>query len=237
MSTATLEPAIDAERKARFDIDGFINYGRVLEPEELQAVSRRLDEICDGTVNVPAECICFHKGIAWGEKTKVTRRDAVWQLLSLHLHDELMRSICEKPLIHSILEALLGQPVKLWGMQVITKPAFHGSEVVWHQDSSYWGQEKRMTCWVAIDDATPFNGCMRMIPGSHKRGQIKFKATAVEGSPVDLLTAQDFSEDTQVYVPVRAGCASIHHPMTLHASGRNETPNRRRAMAITYIAT
>ena len=235
--TTALEPTIDAEVKARFDLDGFINYGRVLEPNELQAVSARLDEICDGTVHVPDECTRFHKGVAWGEGTSVRRRDAVWQLLNLHLHDEVMRSVCEKPLIHNILETLLDRPAKLWGMQVITKPAFHGSEVGWHQDSSYWGQEKRMTCWLAIDDATPFNGCMRMIPGSHRRGQIKFKPTAIEGSPVELLIAQGFCEDTQVYVPVRAGCASIHHPLTLHASGRNETPNRRRAIAITYMAT
>ena len=43
-------------------------------------------------------------------------------------------------------------------------------------------------------------------------------------------------EDTQVYVPVPAGCASFHHPLTLHASSANTTPDRRRAIAITYQA-
>ncbi|MCZ7649336.1 MAG: phytanoyl-CoA dioxygenase family protein [Planctomycetota bacterium] len=116
------------------------------------------------------------------------------------------------------------------------KQAGHGNEVPWHQDTSYWGQEKRMTCWLAIDDATPENGCMRMIPGSHRKGQLKFTPTRFEGVGQDLLRADEVNEDTQVYVPVRAGCASFHHPLTLHASSPNRSGKSRRALAITYLA-
>jgi phytanoyl-CoA hydroxylase len=238
--SATIEPpitaAVTADQKARFDIDGFLNYGRIVDAEELAEVSDRLNAICDGTVAVPDQCVRFHAGLKWGEGTGVTRREAIWQLLNLERHDDVFARLANKPLIRQIIEGLLDRPVKQWGSQVIAKPAHHGGEVPWHQDTSYWGQEKRLTCWLAIDDATPFNGCMRMIPGSHRLGQVKFTPTQIEGAPCQLLQTDGISEDTQIYVPVRAGCASFHHPMTLHASSRNTTPHSRRAIAITFQA-
>ena len=234
--SATLQPAISTELKSRFDINGFINFGRVLDDDELAAIRERIDAIGDGTVQAPEKCVRFQQGLAWGPGTSLRRRDAVWQLLGLGKHDDVFRSICQKPLIHQILETLLGEPAQYWSDQVIMKPANHGGVVPWHQDTSYWGQERRMTCWIAIDDATPANGCMRMIPGSHLRGQLKFTPKPFDGAPQELLVTDGVNEDTQVYVPVRAGCASIHHPLTLHASNANTTPFNRRGLAVTYQA-
>jgi ectoine hydroxylase-related dioxygenase (phytanoyl-CoA dioxygenase family) len=68
-----------------------------------------------------------------------------------------------------------------------------------------------------------------MIPGSHLAGQREFSPKGLAGTPVDLLETIGVSAETQVYVPVPAGCASFHHPLTLHASDANTTPNRRRS--------
>jgi ectoine hydroxylase-related dioxygenase (phytanoyl-CoA dioxygenase family) len=236
---STLELAVSEEQTARFDIDGFINYGRIADASELAEVSAEVDDICDGAIALPDGGVRFHAGLKWGEGTGVTRREAVWQILGAEKRDgadAAIARLCRKALIQNIIEALLDRPVKLWGSQIILKPGHHGGAVPWHQDTSYWGQEKRLTCWLAIDDATPFNGCMRMIPGSHRKGQLKFTSTKIDGAPCALLQTDSVSEDTQVYVPVRAGCASFHHPLTLHASDRNATPNRRRAIAITFQA-
>ncbi len=236
MNSIKLQPEVKAESKARFDIDGFVNFGRVLSDEELAIFSQRIDDISDGNVEVPQECIRTHNGAQWNATDNVARRDTVWQLLNLHQHDEVVREICEKPLIREMIELLIERPARLWSDQVIMKPAHHGAVVPWHQDTSYWGQEKRMTCWLAIDDATPDNGCMRMIPGSHLRGQIAFEMKQAESIDVTLRETTGINSDTQVYVPVPAGCASFHHPLTLHASQENKTPHRRRAIAITYQA-
>jgi ectoine hydroxylase-related dioxygenase (phytanoyl-CoA dioxygenase family) len=220
------------ELKARFDLDGFINYGRILNDEELRSLGERIDAICEGTIEVPEECVRRDKN--WTPESGVPFRDAVWQVLNADRHDDLIRSLCGKAEIVETIELLLEGPATLWSTQFIMKPAHHGALVPWHQDSSYWGQEKRMTCWLAIDDATPFNGCMRMIPGSHRYGQLDFKPLNVAGVSSTLRETTGINTDTQVYVPVPAGCASFHHPLTLHASDANTTPHRRRAVAITY---
>jgi len=236
MTTINLQPEDKAELKSRFDIDGFIDFGRILDDQELEALSARIDAISDDEISVPLQNVRFQNNLEWGPQSGVPRRDAVWQLMELHQHDEVVRGICEKPLIKEIIELLLDSPARLWSDQVIMKPACHGGVVPWHQDTSYWGEEKRMTCWLALDDATPENGCLRMIPGSHLRGQLDFENKEFEGVDVALRETQNINSDTQIYVPVPAGCASFHHPLTLHASDANTTAHRRRAIAITYQA-
>ncbi len=224
------------ELKARYEIDGFVNWGRVLEPAELATLSDRIDGICAGRIPVPDDGVRSHAGMNWKSADGTVRPDAVWQLFDPHRHDAELARICELPVIREACGLLLGAPARLWSTQVILKPAHHGGAVPWHQDSSYWGDAVRLTCWVAVDDATPENGCMRMIPGSHRRGQLPNRRGAVEGAPLELLVSTDVDVERQVYVPVPAGCASFHHPRTLHASDRNVTPRRRRAIAITYEA-
>lgn len=235
MATQTVqELETDRDVQARFEVNGFVNFGRILDPDELSTLSERIDQICDGQIEVPPECIRYVPGLDESARSELRRRDTVWQLLRMQQHDSFIRGICEKPVIQQACTAFLGGPVKLWSDQVLLKPAHHGSAIPWHQDSSYWGQEQRVTCWLAIDNATPENGCMRMIPGSHRRGQMSFTPKEFEGAPCNLLETDGVNEDTQVIVPVRAGCASFHHCRTLHTSSPNTTPRRRRAIAITY---
>jgi ectoine hydroxylase-related dioxygenase (phytanoyl-CoA dioxygenase family) len=55
----------------------------------------------------------------------------------------------------------------LFKSQFFEKPP-QGAEIPWHQESYFWGGEKGwVTMWLAVDDATPENGAMRVITGSH----------------------------------------------------------------------
>jgi ectoine hydroxylase-related dioxygenase (phytanoyl-CoA dioxygenase family) len=61
------------------------------------------------------------------------------------------------------------------GSQVFCKPPVTGKAIPWHQDGQYWPIRPIATCsvWIALDDATPENGCMRYIPGSHKARKLE----------------------------------------------------------------
>jgi hypothetical protein len=234
MALKPLTPDAAAEWKERFDVDGFVNFGRVLEPVDVAVLANRIAGICAGTIPVPEDAVRAHAGMAWKTPDGAFHPEAAWQIMDAHVHDKEAGRICRMPFLSTVSAALLGGPVALRTTQVILKPAHHGGEVPWHQDSSYWGHEAFVTCWIAIDDATPANGCMRMIPGSHRRGQLKNQRAPVAGAPLELLVTVDVDEERQLYVPVRAGCASFHHSRTLHASAKNTTPNARRAIAITF---
>jgi ectoine hydroxylase-related dioxygenase (phytanoyl-CoA dioxygenase family) len=123
-----------------------------------------------------------------------------------------------------------------WG-HMITKPAGNGDIAPWHQDEAYWEPELRYQAvgtWMALDDADIDNGCLWFVPGSHRGDVLAHRHldgdpsihTIVVVDPVDMADA--------VPVPVKAGCATIHHPRTLHYSGPNRTDRRRRAYATEF---
>ena len=65
-----------------------------------------------------------------------------------------------------IAQQFIGPNIALFASHYISKPPFDGQPVLWHQDGSYWPLDPMevVTLWLAVDDSTPENGCMRVIP-------------------------------------------------------------------------
>jgi ectoine hydroxylase-related dioxygenase (phytanoyl-CoA dioxygenase family) len=150
-------------------------------------------------------------------------------------HDDYFRSVAASDTILDSVAQLTGgaQHITLYSDQVFLKPAFCGSEKPLHQDNSYFRvtpHEQGVTCWMAIDDSTEENGCMRYIRGSHKLGLVPHKQL----TPAHLTPeAGEFGEETAV--PIPAGAAIFHHLLVLHSSRANSSPNPRRAWALHYV--
>ena len=111
--------------------------------------------------------------------------------------------------------------------------------MTWHQDLTYWGLDDmdEVTAWVALSPSTTESGCMRFVPGSHKRSLVEHVDTFADDN---LLTrgqeiAVDVDESAAADVELRPGQASLHHGHLFHSSGPNTTPDRRIGAAIRYI--
>ena len=78
--------------------------------------------------------------------------------------------LASDPAILDLVEGAAGPDIVLWGSSVFCKPAGTGRAVPWHQDGHYWPIRPLATtsCWIAFDDATVENGCLRALPGSHR---------------------------------------------------------------------
>ncbi|MBV9470922.1 MAG: phytanoyl-CoA dioxygenase family protein [Abitibacteriaceae bacterium] len=139
-----------------------------------------------------------------------------------------------------IAELFIGSNIALFASHYICKPPYDGQPVLWHQDGSYWPLEPMqvVTLWLAVDDALPENGCLRVIPGSqqmdlqamHKRPDVK----SVLGSAIDSALV-DESKATDCVL--KAGGVEVHHPNTIHGSEANNSPLRRCGLTIRYIPT
>jgi ectoine hydroxylase-related dioxygenase (phytanoyl-CoA dioxygenase family) len=227
--------SVTEEQIARFQADGFWIYGPILTAEELATLQERIDALAAGEgpaaekVGIRLEAAAQRGGLQ-----EVARRDQVWQIMGATRHDAAIRRHAENPRILAIVAALLGtEDIKLFSDQTLMKPAFHGSPVSWHQDSGYWTSidpPALVTCWTALDPATEENGCVRMIPGSHKHGVLPH-----ERRDDSFLHAQGIDLATAVPVVLPAGGCSFHHSCTVHGSGPNQTPQRRRGLAVTYM--
>ena len=84
--------------------------------------------------------------------------------------DEAFMELAKDPMIVDCVEQLIGPDIILWGCQLFCKPGTDGMEVPMHQDGAYWPIRPLATCtvWVALDHVTEENGCMRVVPGSHR---------------------------------------------------------------------
>jgi ectoine hydroxylase-related dioxygenase (phytanoyl-CoA dioxygenase family) len=157
-----------------------------------------------------------------------------------HLHHPLMRDdafwvrlVSDERLL-DIAQIFLGPDIVCFTAHYICKPPLDGHPVLWHQDGAYWKLEPMdaLTLWLAIDATTPANGCLRMIPGSHK---IPLEKPELRSDPPNMLYSSarpDLVDEWHrrngvVDVMLRPGDVSIHHPRLLHCSESNTSANRR----------
>lgn len=224
---------LTAEQKADFERDGFLIYGPILTAEELETLRAHIDALASGEGPAAEKVgIRLEEQAQRGELKDVPQRDRVWQITGASRHDPVIFRHAANPAILDIVEGLLGTPdIKLFSDQTLMKPAHHGSPVSWHQDSAYWTSvtpPALVSCWVALDDVTRDNGCLMMVPGSHKRGLVDHERET-------FLHARGFDPDQAVPVVIPAGSCSFHHSLTIHGSGPNRTPYRRRGLVTSYI--
>lgn len=135
---------------------------------------------------------------------------------------------------------LLGGDVRFWHDQLFCKPAKHGGVVAWHQDYSYWTRTQPMahlTCWIGLDPATPDNGCLQYIPGSHHWDLLPITGLAGDMNAIEkVLTPQQWEQfQKPVAVPLARGYASFHHPLLVHGSYANTTDQPRRAVVVNMV--
>jgi len=133
--------------------------------------------------------------------------------------------------------------VQLLQDTVFIKPARTGGPVAWHQDGSYFAFLRPLhglALRVALTPCTPASGCLRVVDGSHRwglvTGDLSFRATSVD----DILGAlpeplREQARRATVEVPLEPGDVSLHHCLTLHASGPNRSTSTRKTLAIRYV--
>jgi len=139
-------------------------------------------------------------------------------------------------LLYSYPDRLL---LMVWSGALFVKEAKSPKIVSWHQDLTYWGLDdaEETTCWVAISEASVDAGCMKFVPGSHKKRIVPHTDTFDENNMLSRgqEIAVDVDEDDAVPAALKAGQASMHHGHLFHGSGPNTTNDRRIGTAIRYI--
>jgi ectoine hydroxylase-related dioxygenase (phytanoyl-CoA dioxygenase family) len=136
---------------------------------------------------------------------------------------------------------VIGPDILCWTTNFFIKEPSSAGFVSWHQDSTYWGLEPAdvVTAWVAFTDATPGNGYMQFIPGTHTVDQLPHLDTFHRDN---LLSrgqeiAVEVDKSKAVGIGLKAGEMSIHHIKLVHGSEPNRSNDRRIGFAIRYIPT
>ena len=150
-------------------------------------------------------------------------------------------NIARQPEILNMVEQLIGADFALWNSSFFAKPARVGTKTPWHQDGEYWPIRPLATCsvWIAVDPSTPENGCLRVIPGSHRRRELgKHDYNGAEGLSLPLEIRQDeYDESSAEDIVLERGQISLHDVYLIHGSEPNRSGKPRRGMTLRYMPT
>jgi len=117
-----------------------------------------------------------------------------------------------------------------------TEVRAHITQTDWHQDRAVTLDEadttQMVTVWVAITDATVSNGCLQVIPGSHRGEMLHHCPYTQLGIPKNLFDAAKAKP-----LPVPAGGAVLFHPLTVHGSLENKTDGIRWSFDLRFNVT
>ena len=147
--------------------------------------------------------------------------------------------LARDPEIVELVSGVLGDDVILWGCHVFCKPPAEGYETPWHQDGHYWPIRPLANCtvWVALEESSVENGCLRVIPRSHI-GQQLHAHLHEDRSDLTLnqrLAAGSFEETSAVDIELQPGQMSLHDIYMIHGAKANRSTKRRTGVALRYM--
>ncbi|WP_165972289.1 phytanoyl-CoA dioxygenase family protein [Paenibacillus piri] len=147
-------------------------------------------------------------------------------------HEPRLRQIAYQAGIMGVMEKLFGEGAKVVQDQALLKPPTGGAEKPWHQDMAYGPlafDKSVIGIWIALDPAELDNGCMHVIPYSHRDGAIPHYAVR-DWQLCDL----SVQVERDVAVPLKPGGALIFSGLLHHGTPPNLSTKRRRALQIHY---
>jgi phytanoyl-CoA hydroxylase len=225
---------MDAAVASTYDDQGYVVLPDVLRPESLAAAVAETTAICRG-----------HRGDIDGAVPADERDDDATVLaryLCIHFPHKIsapMRDLARHPAVVDEVVDNIGPNVKLMQSMLFMKAAGKPGQA-WHQDESHIPTRDRSltAVWLALDDATLDNGCLWVIPGSHRRGVLyptrDQSDPRFDGTP----EAYGFPHDADDAIPIElpAGGALIFDGYLLHRSLPNRSAGLRRALVNHYMS-
>jgi phytanoyl-CoA hydroxylase len=118
---------------------------------------------------------------------------------------------------------------------IMTKHPGYSSATLWHQDNRYWSfdQENLISVWLALGSETRANGCLRVIPGTHRTHIPPGRFDAALFLRTDL-EANKTLLGQAVPCELEPGDVLFFHSKLFHAAGRNRTPDIKLSLVFTY---
>ncbi|MGI8913685.1 MAG: phytanoyl-CoA dioxygenase family protein [Chloroflexota bacterium] len=154
--------------------------------------------------------------------------------VGLSVASPLCRAFARDPRLLDALEPVIGPNITFWSDKIVFKAEETTTSTPWHQDWPYWEGCHKINAWIALDDATPANGCLKLVRGSHRAAlSHDAKAPAGEGF-TNRVDSGKIDDSLVVSAPAPAGAVVVFHDLTLHASHPNTAHTDRWAVIATY---
>jgi non-haem Fe2+, alpha-ketoglutarate-dependent halogenase len=161
------------------------------------------------------------------------------RLANLHLFFEWAYRLATHDAVLDAIQDVLGRDILIYGTVVFYKPPRDSGYASWHQDSVYSDLHltPSISAWIALTQSNSANGCMRVIPKSHKHGLLNHINV---GDEANLLrrgeqVATVINEAEALDVVLQPGEMSLHHSTIVHGSKPNTSGGPRIGFIVRFV--
>jgi len=162
---------------------------------------------------------------------------------TIHFRDPRLLEFLLSDDVLDLVEPVAGPDIGLWSSHLISKPPQTGKATPWHTDADYWrGRTSTAagicTIWIALDDVTTQNGCMRVIPDSHLGGPSEYETVSRDSNIFGTQIRTDqIDESKAVDFELHPNECSIHEARIVHGAAANTSERRRAGYTMRYFPT
>jgi ectoine hydroxylase-related dioxygenase (phytanoyl-CoA dioxygenase family) len=226
------------EDRAAFERDGYVHLPGVLSEDEVAAIEEVYDRFLRREIDVPGKDL---NDMTSGEHgTDPSQYAIVNVMVPRRYLPEWQGNVFERRAA-SIAEQLCGPDMVIDFDQLLAKqPGRTDAVFAWHQDQAYWidtDDRRTATCWLAVDDSTVENGCLRFLPGSHREPVRPHRPLHGDRSQSHTLVTDLRPGEDPSPVPIRRGDITVHCEGVLHGSGGNRSADSWRRSYIVAFRT
>lgn len=220
---------LTSEEVRRYHDEGYIAIEAFFDEREVAEMQSAVDEFVDASRSVDRNDDVYDL-----EPSHTPEDPKLRRLKKPHLRHPAFASAMRNDKLLDLLAQLVGNDIRFRGGKLNMKPPFDGSPVEWHQDWAFYPHtnDDVLAVGIGINDQTEENGCLRVVPGSHKGPILNHHQDGIFLGAVDPvgLAAQAVS------LPMRAGGIAIFHVRLLHGSAPNASATPRLLLLYEYAA-
>ncbi len=231
-SEQAMAAAVSDNLSQRFEQNGFAVLDGLTTADDIARLRSLLDPLFDNFSSLGPRAVDLAGPLVPGQAPKSPEINEA-AVIEPRLRETLTYQRCRDVARH-----LLGVPVGYQFDHAIYKPPSNKAATAWHQDEAYNKEPiplRSIHFWIPLQAATEQNGCMWFIPGSHLTGLRKHGFATRRGNG-GTLAVEPFDSSNAVACPLAIGGVTIHHPLTLHYTGANESEGFRRAWILHFGA-
>uniref|UniRef100_A0A1I7ZIJ3 phytanoyl-CoA dioxygenase n=2 Tax=Steinernema glaseri TaxID=37863 RepID=A0A1I7ZIJ3_9BILA len=233
---------LTGEQKAFYEKNGFLIIRNMVPRYELERYKRRFRDICE-KIDVPMNMTVM-RDVSIAKSEFVSGEKAITKVQDFQ-EDPVLFDYCKYPAVVDVVKDLIGKPshaIMAMHTMLINKPPDSGSLTSrhpMHQDLHYFPfrpADYICCAWTAMERVNRANGCLVVVPGTHK-GDLKVHEYPKWEGGVNkaYFGIQDYDASMpRLHVEMEAGDTVFFHPLLIHGSGANRTDGFRKAISCHY---
>lgn len=234
---------LTAEQKRFYEQNGYLVMPKLVPDDQLEIYRQRFVDICDG--KVPKNNMTVMKDVSLRETGR--NGEFVVNKVQDFVHDPVLFEYCRHPNVVQVVESFCGPNVMAMHTMLINKPPDAGtlsSRHPMHQDLYYFPfrpENLIVASWTAMEPVTRANGCLVVLPGTHKGHLLEHGYPEWEGKVNKMYHGiQNLDPkvlEGRVHLEMEKGDTVFFHPLLIHGSGANRTSGFRKAISCHYAAS